>query len=72
MKAISIIIICFLAITVGVNLYALFSKNSGAYVFWCNIVTGSSLLAVMLLIMVRKKKLKKLQQDFIDRFFSRN
>ena len=72
MKLLSVLITAVLAVTVGLNLYALISGRAGDYVFWCNLVTGIALFAMMLLVILRKKKLQALQQAFIDRFFSRN
>lgn len=72
MKAISVLITILLGLTVGINLYALLADRPGDYVLWCNIITGMSLLAMMILVIFRKKKLQALQQSFIDRFFSRN
>lgn len=73
MKAIPYVIIGIVVLSLMVNLLLLFDKTWRESYYWvANIVTGVSLVSIVLLTIYSRKKIKGLQSDFIHRIFHKN
>lgn len=73
MKAVPYLIIGAVVLSLTVNLFLLFDKAYRAHYFLtANIITGVSLVSIVLLSLYSRKKIKGLQSDFIHRIFHKN
>lgn len=73
MKFIPYIIVLIVVITLAGNIFLLIEPiYQKKYVLWINIETGIALIVILCLCIFSKKKLRKLQQKYIHKYFSKN
>ncbi|CAN5213808.1 hypothetical protein BH09BAC6_BH09BAC6_25320 [soil metagenome] len=73
MKIIPYFIILIVIIILSANIFLLVEPvYRKEYFMWVNLGTGVSLLTILLLSILSKKELKKLQQKYIHKIFSKN
>lgn len=72
-KLIPGLIMAIVVISLGANLFLLCDKTYvPRYFLVVNLITGISLISIVLLTLYSRKKLKGLQSDFIHRIFHKN
>jgi asparagine N-glycosylation enzyme membrane subunit Stt3 len=73
MKMITRIIIGLVVITISANLFLLLDKGFIKYYFiWVNVLTGFSLVSIVLLSLYSRKKLKQQQSNYVHKIFHKN
>lgn len=73
MKMIPRIIIGLVVITISANLFLLLDKGLVKHYFiWVNVLTGFSLVSIVLLSLYSRKKLKQQQSNYVHKIFHKN
>lgn len=73
MKIIPRIIIGLVVITIFANLFLLLNKEFVIHYFiWVNVLTGFSLVSIVLLYLYSRKKLKQQQSNYVHKIFHKN
>lgn len=73
MKAAPYIIILIVLSMLSANIFLLIEPAyRKAYFLWIDLGTGIGLIAILFLSIFCKKELKRLQQKYIDKYFSKN
>lgn len=73
MKIIPYIIILIVVIILSGNIFLLLEPvYRKAYFLWINAGTGIGLVTILILSIFSKKEIKKLQQKYIHKYFSKN
>lgn len=73
MKTIPRIIIGLVVITIFANLFLLLNKEFVIHYFiWVNVLTGFSLVSIVLLYLYSRKKLKQQQSNYVHKIFHKN